>query len=206
MKQKKRVAILLVCAMVIGMIAGCGLGFDAGKYVQGQLDNSYKNDSTLIVEQKVGTKEEAQQVYEDGIDTVVNNFFLGISVSDDVKDRYGKIFEDMFAKADYTVKEAEKQSDGSYVVTVEYKKMKIFGPTMDAVQAQADQIDVSSMDSYFNYMADIMEGLLSDGCEYEDAQTATVKVEISNKQYTINTTDLSNLTNNMFDVDAVSAN
>lgn len=206
MKQKQRVAILLVCVMMVGMITGCGLGFDASKYVQGQLDNSYKNDSTLIVEQKVATKEEAQKVYEDGIDTVVNNFFLGISVSDDVKDRYGKIFEDMFAKADYTVKDAEKQSDGSYVVNVEYKKMKIFGPTMDAIKAQADQIDVSSMDSYFNYMADVMEGLLSDGCEYEDAQTVTVKVQISNKQYTINTTDLSNLTNNLFDVEAVSSN
>ena len=97
MKKARKLVLLVACTLMIGVLAGCGAKFDASKYVQAQMDNSYKNDSSFVVELKYATEEEAQKVYEDEIDTLVDNFFLGVSVSDDVKSRYAEIFKDSFS-------------------------------------------------------------------------------------------------------------
>lgn len=206
MKKARKLVLLVACTLMIGVLAGCGAKFDASKYVQAQMDNSYKNDSSLVVELKYATEEEAQKVYEDEIDTLVDNFFLGVSVSDDVKSRYAEIFKDMLGKAKYTVNESEKQSDGSYTVAVEYQQLKLFQPTMDKLTENADKIDVSDLDGYFNMMADYMEEILSGDIEYGEAQKMDVHIEIVNKTYTLNNTDLQTLNNGLFDFSAVSGN
>lgn len=206
MKKARKLVLLVACTLMIGVLAGCGAKFDASKYVQAQMDNSYKNDSSLVVELKYTTEEEAQKVYEDEIDTLVDNFFLGVSVSDDVKSRYAEIFKDMLGKAKYTVNESEKQSDGSYTVAVEYQQLKLFQPTMDKLTENADKIDVSDLDGYFNMMADYMEEILAGDIEYGEAQKMDVHIEIVNKTYTLNNTDLQTLNNGLFDFSAVSGN
>ena len=206
MKKARKLVLLVACTLMIGVLAGCGAKFDASKYVQAQMDNSYKNDSSLVVELKYATEEEAQKVYEDEIDTLVDNFFLGVSVSDDVKSRYAEIFKDMLGKAKYTVNESEKQSDGSYTVAVEYQQLKLFQPTLDKLTENADKIDVSDLDGYFNMMADYMEEILAGDIEYGEAQKMDVHIEIVNKTYTLNNTDLQTLNNGLFDFSAVSGN
>lgn len=206
MKKARKLVLLVACTLMIGVLAGCGAKFDASKYVQAQMDNSYKNDSSLVVELKYATEEEAQKVYEDEIDTLGDNFFLGVSVSDDVKSRYAEIFKDMLGKAKYTVNESEKQSDGSYTVAVEYQQLKLFQPTMDKLTENADKIDVSDLDGYFNMMADYMEEILAGDIEYGEAQKMDVHIEIVNKTYTLNNTDLQTLNNGLFDFSAVSGN
>lgn len=206
MRRTKKITLLAVCVMMISVFAGCGTKFDASKYVQAQMDNSYKNDSTMVVEQKYATAEEAQKVYDEEIDTLVDNFFLGVSVSDDVKSRYADIFKDMLGKAKYTVKESEKQSDGSYTVAVEYQQLKLFEPTINKLTENADQIDISDMDGYFNLMADFMEEILGGDVEYGDAETMDLHIEIVNKTYTLNNSDLQTLNNGLFDFSAVTGN
>ena len=127
MKQMKKVALLLCAVFVIGMVAGCS-SFDASAYLKAVLDNSYKNDPTGFVDQKIATKEEADKLYEDGLDQELDSFMTGANVklSDDVKENFRGIFADLFKAADYKVGEAKKQSDGSYEVTVEYKTLKVF--------------------------------------------------------------------------------
>ena len=61
MKTMKKVALMLCAVLAIGMMAGCG-SFDASAYVKAVLDNSYKNDSTGYVDQKIATKEEAEKM------------------------------------------------------------------------------------------------------------------------------------------------
>ena len=97
MKKKRMATLLLVMVMAVGMFSGCGAKFDASKYLQAQLDNSYKNDSSLIIEQKIDTKENAEKVYEQVLDNQVDGFFTGVDVSDEVKSRYRDIFADMLA-------------------------------------------------------------------------------------------------------------
>ena len=50
--MKKCVAVL---AMAVVTLTGCA-SFDASAYLKAILDNSYKNDSTAFVEQKVGDR------------------------------------------------------------------------------------------------------------------------------------------------------
>ncbi len=207
--SKKLAAMLLACVLAAGMFGGCGASFDASKYLQAQLDNSYKNDSTLMVEQKIDTKENGEKVYQQVLDQQVNGFFTGVEVSDDVKSRYRDIFADMLSKADYKVGEAEKQSDGSFKVSVDYKKMKIFAPVMKTIQETTKDLDTGSetfMDDFFNLMADSLEEELGKGVEFEDAKNMTVRIEIKNKLYTLNTEDTNALTAGLFDSEAVNAN
>ena len=206
MRMKKSISLAAICMLVISMLAGCGTKFDASKYVQAQLDNSFKNDSSLIVEQKNASAEEASDVYEQGVDTVVDNFFIGVSVSDDLKERYRKVFQEMFKKAEYTVKDATKQDDGSYSVVVEYKKMKFFEPALEQLKAKAEEMNSDDVNDYFDALAEIMEGILADGVEYGDAQTMDVHVEIQNKMYTINSSDIQKMNNEIFDFDKVQSN
>ena len=209
MKKKRMATLLLVMVMAVGMFSGCGAKFDASKYLQAQLDNSYKNDSSLIIEQKIDTKENAEKVYEQVLDNQVDGFFTGVDVSDEVKSRYRDIFADMLAKADYTLKEAEKQSDGSYKVSVDSKKMKIFEPVMEEVTKEAESLSTDDLNTYmndfFDLMADSLEKELKDGVEYGDAENLTVRIEIVNKVYTMNESDVNALTTSLFDSEAISA-
>lgn len=210
MKQTKKVtALLLICVMVIAAFTGCGTPFDASKYVQAQLDNSYKNDSSLALEQKLCTEEEASKLYEEGVDQQVDGFFLGVTVSDDLKARYRTIFADMLSKADYTVGESEKGSDNSHSVSIEYKKMKIFEPALAATMEKVEDLDATDMDQFqedfFGLMADCLEEEINSGLEYGDAQTMTMRVEVQNKTYVLNTDDINSLTQGLFDTEAIDA-
>ena len=49
MKKLKKIALLLVGVLMVGMLAGCGQKFDAQAYVKALLDASYKNDSAAFV-------------------------------------------------------------------------------------------------------------------------------------------------------------
>lgn len=210
MKQTKRVAaLMMICAMVLAVFTGCGNSFDASKYVQAQLDNSYKNDSSLALEQNLCTADEASALYEDGVDQQVDGFFYGVTVSDDLRARYRTIFADMLSKADYTVGEAEKGSDNTHSVSIEYKKMKIFEPALAATMEKAADLDATDMDQFqedfFALMADCLEAELSKGLEYGDAQTMTMRVEVQDKTYVLNTDDINSLTQGLFDTEAIDA-
>ena len=54
MKKMRKIVILLAAVMAAVLLGGCG-NFDASGYIKALLDNSYKNDSTAFVEEKVGT-------------------------------------------------------------------------------------------------------------------------------------------------------
>ena len=110
MKTMKKVALMLCAVLAIGMMAGCG-SFDASAYVKAVLDNSYKNDSTGYVDQKIATKEEAEKIYNQGLDQEMDAFIsgAGISVSDEIKADFRQLFADLYAATDYTVGESEFQ-------------------------------------------------------------------------------------------------
>ena len=208
-QTKKATALLLICVMALAVFTGCGSSLDASKYVQAQLDNSYKNDSTLALEQKLCTAEEASALYEEVLDQQVDGFFIGVNVSDDLKARYRSIFADMLAKADYTVGEATKGSDNTHSVSIEYKKMKIFEPAITTTLEQAENLEATDMDQFqedfFALMADSLEAEIAKGLEYGDAQTMTMRVENQNKTYVLNTDDVNTLSSGLFDTEAIDA-
>ena len=81
----KKVALLMLSVLTLGLFAGCGKGFDASAYVKALLDNSYKNDSTAFVEMKIGSAEEASSLDEEGLDAEMQGVLAGVSMSEEAR-------------------------------------------------------------------------------------------------------------------------
>ncbi|MBD5494228.1 MAG: hypothetical protein HDR12_07600 [Lachnospiraceae bacterium] len=219
--MKRKFAIILACIMVVGVLGGCGNSFDASAYLKALLDNSYKNDSSQLVSMKIATAEEAAEIYEEGLDAEVKEIASAAgSLSAEQEEEYKKVFADVLAGAKYTVGDAEKQDDGSYVVTVTYEQMNVFEPAMvsymDAVIAQSTEWQnaalngeaVPSDDEMMDWIITTLKDSIAESLKsvtYDEPQTATVKISIVNNVWTPSTSDLANLEEVFFDLDDASA-
>ena len=202
--------------MMAGMLAGCAK-FDASAYLAALLDNSYKNDSTALVELGIGTAEEAVTIYEQGLDTEMQALTSSAGISAEQAEGLRDVIADMLAGAKYTVGEAEAQDDGSYVVTVTYEQMNVFGPTIENYMAETEAIvaewteaymageEVASEEELMAEVIDLFGTVLADSvanATYEAPQTTTVRIEKVDNAYQPNTEDLTNLEYVLFDSDA----
>lgn len=198
--MKKCVAVL---AMAIVTLTGCA-SFDASAYLKAILDNSYKNDSTAFVEQKVGTKEEAAELYQQGIDANMNQL-TGYTMDDATKAEMEKLFGDIYAAADYTVGEAEKDGK-NFNVTVTYRPMTLFTEATDAYMAAIEEktteitqramsgeevsdeeIEKMAIDLYLSTFKDQLANI-----QYGEETTMVIKIELTDNVYAPNQTDLAN--------------
>lgn len=209
----KKLSTILACLLIVGLLGGCGAQFDASGYVKALLDNSYKNDSTQFVSMKIGTADEAAKLYEEGLDSEVNAMVssLGYSVTDEQEQAIREVFAKILAGAKYTVGEAEKQDDGSYVVTVTYEQMEIFEPAienyMDKImemqegltgEETSDELVAMAIDAF----KDVLDESLA-SVSYADPETTTITVDLIDKVYTPDQNDLYDLEASLFDIDAV---
>ena len=133
-----------------------------------------------------------------------------LGVSDTYRESFRQVYMDMLAKVRYTVDTAEKQSDGSYVVTVTYEKMNIFQPALErhqeAVAAMADAwknaeeppTEEELEESVFLEFKNSMETVLAE-LQYDEAATMTVRIELIENVYTPNTDDIAELEKALFD-------
>lgn len=214
-KMMKKVALIMSCIMMAGMLTGCAK-FDASAYLSALLDNSYKNDSTALVELGIGTAEEAAAIYEEGLDTEMAALTSSAGISEDQAAGLRDVMADLLAGAKYTVGEAEAQDDGSYVVTVTYEQMNVFGPTIDNYMAETEALvaewteaymageEVASEDELMEEVIALFGTVLADSvanATYEAPQTTTVRIEKVDNSYQPNTDDLTNLEYLLFDND-----
>ncbi len=216
MKKVKRIALALVCVLLVGALSGCGSKFDAKGYLNALLDASYKGDSKAFVDMKLGTEDEAAKLYEQGIDAEMSAFLSGVTVSDELESEFRDIFKQMLGSVKYTVGDAEKQGD-NYVVTVTYEKMKIFEPVMSQYteqvtalaaewQANPDSMPASEdamMEEILVILRDCMKEALPN-VQYAESATTTVRIELINNVYTPNQRDVENLETILFDTEAAS--
>lgn len=213
----KKLSIIAACILTVGLLGGCGTNFDAAGYTKAILDNSYKNDSSAFVSQKIGTAEEAADLYEQGLDAEMDGMLASVgNISDEQETEFRQVFANILSGAKYTVGEAEKQDDGSYVVTITYEQMKVFGPAaetyMDAVMDYANSIqetalaggDVPSDDEITAAIIDMLKDSLSDSLKsvsYAEPETMTITIELNNNEYSPNENDLMDLEMALFDID-----
>lgn len=212
-KTKKgitKILFVLIGVLVLGTVSGCTSDKSVRTYLQALLDTSYKNDSKAFVEIKLGTEEEAQALYEQGIETGVGVFCSRLGVSDEHKEEFRQIYIDMLGKVRYTVDQAEKQSDGSYVVTVKYEKMNIFKPALalhqENVAAMMDEWANSSeppaeeemVAAVYREFKSSMETVLAD-VQYDEEASMTVRIELIDNVYTPNAGDIEELEKALFD-------
>lgn len=213
----KKIAVLLIVALSAGLLGGCGPQFDAAAYVKALLDNSYKNDSKAFVEQKLGTAEEAAEIYNQGVEHAISDILIdeeneGFSVSEDLLKEYRTTFETIFSKVNYTVGEAEKQEDGSYMVTVTYETMDVFANAMsDYDERVAEWTESLSADviagaefpeeeELYNILFELLKDCINDAVSnvgYSAPQEMTITVELSDGVYSPNQSDIEALEYNL---------
>ena len=198
--MKKCVAVL---ALAVVTLTGCA-SFDASAYLKAILDNSYKNDSTAFVEQKVGTKEEAADLYQQGIDANMSQLD-GYTMDDATKAEMEKLFGDLYAAADYTVGEAEKDGK-NFNVTVTYRPMTLMTDATDAYMAALEEktteitqramngeevsdeeIEKMAIDLYLSTFKDQLANI-----QYGEETSMVIKIELTDNVYAPNQTDLAN--------------
>ena len=213
MKMKK-LSMILACVMLAAFLGGCGASFDAAGYISAILDNSYKNDSSKFVSMKIGTAEEAAETYEESLSSEVDTL-IEISgagpASDEQRAQVETIMKDIYAKAKYTVDGAEKQDDGSYVVTVSYEQLNVFGPAIEAYLADVESLEeellnATEMPSEDELMERLMTSYIDSfnnalaNVSYDAPATTTIKVEIKDQMWQPNSSDVVELETNLFDV------
>lgn len=218
MKKMKKTGLLLVAVLAVTMLVGCG-SFDASGYMKALLDNSYKNDSTAFVDQKVGTAEQAKELYDLGIETELNSLISGVTLSDELKNEFTTVLQDVYKSVKYTVGEAEKQDDDSYVVEVKYQKMKVFAPAMEKFQADqqaytdelSEQVqnggEYPSEDEISEKVYTMLKDAIKDAAakaEFEDEASTTVRIELKDKVYSPNQDDVKALEYALFDLEEAS--
>lgn len=206
---RKCMAVLLVAIVAL---TGCA-SFDASAYLKATLDNCYKNDSTDFVKQKIGTKEEAEELYQQGLDTNMNQL-AGYTMDDDTKADMEKLFADIYASADYTVGEAEKDGDG-YIVTVTYRPMTLFDKAEEAYYAAVEEKTAEITQRVLNgedvsdeeiekmaielYIATFREQLES--VEYGEEATIDIRIELNDNVYSPNLSDLGDFESAVLGID-----
>ncbi len=219
MKKVRKIMMLLAAMLVASVLVGCG-SFDASGYIKALLDNSYKNDSAAFVEQKVGTKEQAENLYKQGIETALKSLTSQASLSDELQKEFEEVVKDVYKNVKYTVGESTKNDDGSYNVEVKYQKMNVFAPAMEnyntAYQAYLEEMtkkaeeggETPSEDeineAVFAMLKDAIKESIGNA-EFSDEETTSIQVQLVNKVYTPKEDDVYNLERALFDIDAVAA-
>jgi len=216
-KLVKKIALVLSCIMMMGLLGGCGEKFDASAYLKALLDNSYKNDATAIVEMEIATAEEAAALYEEGLQGELDMMLTTAGITEDQIPGIRDIMADMLAGAKYTVGEAVEQEDGSFVVTVTYETMNVFGPTTEKYLADVETMvtewteamlageEAASEEEMtakvYEMFGTTLQEVLANPT-YAEPQETTVRIEIVDNMYQPNEEDLYNLEYLLYDSDA----
>lgn len=204
--MKKCAAAMLAALMAIVGVTGCGASFDASAYLKAILDNSYKNDSTAFVEQKLGTKEEAAELYQQGIDANIEQL-SDFTLDEETLSELESVFCEVYAKADYTVGEAEKQDDNSYIVKVTYRPMTLFTEVMSSYETaledkaaeftqrveNGEEISEEEIEQIaIQLYIEAIKTELAD-IQYGEESTMVIRIELNDNVYTPNENDVMNL-------------
>ncbi len=185
--RKRSVALLTAAVLVLGMLAGCGFGAeDAKAYVQAVLDASYKAEFEEYAELTDSTKEEAQQLYDENIETIVGMLELEeLGVTEEMMEQYQGLFQEVLAKAKYTVGEARKTDDGFEVdVQAEPMRFKFSDEMQEEILARCEEEFLNSgeeiseekiiqlvMDMTYELLGEMLAEI-----PYGEPQTVTVPV------------------------------
>ncbi len=204
MKKFKNLLLVLVCMMIIGLLGGCTSNKDISKYLEALLDTSYKDDISGFVDMKLGTEDEAHELYNQGIDEGVSAFCDSLSVPEGLDNEFRELYINMLKAVKYEVGGAVKQSDGSYIVTVTYEKMNIFKPAVEIYEdgvaaivdgwANSDENieDEEKQRQVILEFKNSMETAMSQAV-YDEPQDMTVRIELADNKYTPNMDDVQEL-------------
>ena len=190
----KKAAVIFVLTAVL-LLAGCGGGFDADRYVLGVLNNIYLGDSTEYREMVDITEEEAAEEYEQGIE-IEADFFLqyyGIGeVSDEVYQQIVDMYKTIYQQSKFEVQEAVANGD-DYNVEVLISPIDVIVNSEDDISAAVDEFvaamdpadypdDLSINDALAQLVVDVINENMPE-LGWQDQKSIIVKVEKDDAGY-----------------------
>lgn len=203
---KKALVTGLVAVMMVVNLAGCGK-FDAAAYVESCLDLLTKGETEQYMKMTGRSKEQAESDYESNIDAMMTEMDQ-FNLSDELSNSYRQLFKDVYAKAKYTVKDAEKMDDkDGYYVTVEIEQMTgLFNGIQEELMTEftewANSFDADTYpteDEMYEQMYDLMSARL-DSITYNDPQEVVVEVIGEDNVYSISDGSMTELDEALLDV------
>lgn len=207
---KKALVTGLVAVMMVVNLAGCGK-FDAAAYVESCLDLLTKGETEQYMKMTGRSKEQAESDYESNIDAMMTEMDQ-FNLSDELSNSYRQLFKDVYAKAKYTVKDAEKMDDkDGYYVTVEIEQMTgLFNGIQEELMTEftewANSFDADTYpteDEMYEQMYQMMYDLMSarlDSITYNDPQEVVVEVIGEDNVYSISDGSMTELDETLLDV------
>lgn len=207
---KKALVTGLVAVMMVVNLTGCGK-FDAAAYVESCLDLLTKGETEQYMKMTGRSKEQAESDYESNIDAMMTEMDQ-FNLSDELSNSYRQLFKDVYAKAKYTVKDAEKMDDkDGYYVTVEIEQMTgLFNGIQEELMTEftewANSFDADTYpteDEMYEQMYQMMYDLMSarlDSITYNDPQEVVVEVIGEDNVYSISDGSMTELDEALLDV------
>ena len=169
MKRMKRVLALGMAVLMCMGLTACGKDFDAAGYTKSVLDANYHAQYDKYAEYRGISESDAKKEVTEGMRTQIESAFSGMDVSDETYDL-----------ADFTVKDAKKQDDDSYVVTVVIKPSDVFSNSSNYVNDIATEYADQGKDpTQTDVLMDILVESLNRAIEansYGDETTLEVHV------------------------------
>lgn len=146
--NRKRFAASLLVLLSIVSLTGCSLFGNSKKtyanYVQSLLDVNYKAEFTDYMNITGATQEEAQAVYDDGLNYLAEALMVAYGVNDvegsDIKSQFVELAKNIYSHASYEITEVTK-TDGVYQVTVTIYPIDILLITYDDVVAYIEDMN-----------------------------------------------------------------
>lgn len=207
--KKKKIAGVVLATVTALSITACG-GFsaeDASAYAKSALDAEYKADFDEYIKQTDSTQEEAEAMYQEGLDTITAGFGLdSLGISDELAEQYRDVAADLLALAKYEVKDAAEEGDG-YAVEVSYEPYVGIQTLDQDLNAALEEITASISDiqseeelneMVYQKVLEILQQKVAEP-EYGEEETYTIHVtKGSDNVYTITQDDLVGLDYAMF--------
>lgn len=222
-KVRKRISYILGLIVICVLFTGCGKKFDASGYTQAVLDVSYKNEIQKYVELTKSTEEEANQIFEDNLQSnleMMLQAFDGYELSEELMEKYRVLFRDMMKQVKYTVGEAKETEDKNFKVDVTVEPMLIFHDTYAELQKQSEDYatqvtnevmngaplpsDEEMLSHVFEIYYNILRNYVDQGMKYGEPQTVTIHVNKNEKNiYSISQEDLAQIDGNVMAMDVL---
>lgn len=185
--MKKRVSLIIAMVVCFSIfLAGCGKKLtveDAPAYVKSALDACYKGEFEAYMEFTKSTEEEAQMLYEQGIEANMEaSGVQSFNLTSELQDQYRQLFIGLLGISKYTVGEAKEDGDGFTVeVTVEPFTMfdTLRQELVDAIHTKEAEEQTTEDEIYtfvYQKMYDLMSAKLNYP-EYGEPQTVTVHIQ-----------------------------
>ncbi|MBR2402376.1 MAG: hypothetical protein IKB01_06390 [Lachnospiraceae bacterium] len=213
--MKKIVSFVVLSILMLCSLTACAEKFDASGYVKAVLDNGYYNDSTGILEMGLSTAEDAEAVYNKGVESLVDITLSAITVSEDLEEEYRQFYKDLFAGAKYTVGEAVEVDENTFEVPVTCEKLNVYANANASYEAELETLvavwteaalageevpsDEEKYEHFFILYKDCLKAELAKGV-YGAPVTVNVKVENVEGIWTLNADDRLNLEYELIDL------